>query len=169
MKNLIKRMTKTSDSLALLPLRLAAGTILAAHGAQKLFGWFGGYGLAATGGFFENELGLVPGVFWAFNAAAAEFFGGLMILAGALTRAGAGLNVITMGVAVLLVHRSAFFASSGGMEFPLLLLAACVTLLVAGGGGLSVDRVVAERDREAGTGQEGREANRVKALGPALR
>ena len=144
-KNLLNKLAKTNDALSLFPLRLAAGTILAAHGGQKLFGWFGGYGLAGTGGFFENELGLAPGVFWALNAGAAEFFGGLMILAGALTRIGAGLNVVTMAVAVLLVHRSAFFASEGGMEFPLLLLAACVTLAIAGGGGASVDRALAAR------------------------
>ena len=89
MNNLISKLIRTHRSVALLPLRLGAGTILAAHGAQKLFGWFGGYGLAGTGGFFESQLGMSPGVFWAFNAGAAEFFGGLMLLAGALTRVGA--------------------------------------------------------------------------------
>ncbi len=63
-----------------------------------------------------------------------------MIATGALTRVGAGLNAIAMAVAILLVHRTAFFASEGGMEYPLMLLAVSLTLLVAGGGGASVDR-----------------------------
>lgn len=144
-KRLFTRFIHTGDSLSLLPLRLAAGSILAAHGAQKLFGWFGGHGLSGTGAFFQETLGMAPGVFWAFNAGAAEFVGGLMIAAGALTRVGAALNVVTMAVAILLVHRSAFFAASGGMEFPLLLLAASVTLLIAGGGSASVDRALTAR------------------------
>src|SRR5690606_22943027 len=124
MNNLISKLLHTHGSVALLPLRFGTGIILAAHGAQKLFGWFGGYGLAGTGGFFESQLGMAPGVFWAFLAGGAEFFGGLMLLAGALTRVGAALNVGTMGVAVLMVHRNAFFSDQGGMEFPLILLAA---------------------------------------------
>lgn len=141
-KNLFRKLIATGDSLAFVPLRLAAGTIFAAHGAQKLFGWFGGNGLNATGAFFEESLGLAPGIFWALSAGAGEFFGGLMIATGALTRVGAGLNAIAMAVAVLLVHRQAFFASDGGMEYPLLLLAVSLTLLVSGGGGTSVDRVL---------------------------
>ncbi len=141
-KNITTKLLATGDSIAFLPIRLAAGTALAAHGAQKLFGWFGGNGLTATAGFFEESLGLVPGMFWAFNAAAGEFFGGLMLALGLFTRVGAGLNAIAMTVAILLVHRSAFFASNGGMEYPLMLLAASITLLIAGGGKYSVDRLI---------------------------
>lgn len=141
MKNkLIAKLLATGDSVAFLPVRIVAGTVLIAHGAQKLFGWFGGGGLRATGEFFEQGLGLVPGVFWAFNAGAGEFFGGLMMVLGLFTRVGAGLNVIAMSVGILLVHRSAFFTSNGGMEFPLVLLAVSVTLLIAGGGKYSMDR-----------------------------
>jgi len=143
MKNkYISKLISTGDTLALLPLRVGLGAILAAHGAQKLFGWFGGYGLAGTGGFFQETLGLSPGVFWAFLAGSGEFFGGLMLLLGALTRVGAALNVVTMAVAIGLVHRSAFFASNGGMEFPLLILLGSMTLLIAGAGGMSIDRAL---------------------------
>lgn len=144
-KTFCKKLLNTHNSFAVIPLRLVSGVILMAHGAQKLFGWFGGNGLSATGEFFQETLGFAPGIFWAFNAGAAEFFGGLMILTGALTRVGAGLNIVTMAVAVLVVHRQAFFASNGGMEFPLLLLGSCVALAIAGGGTLSVDRTLANR------------------------
>src|SRR5690606_30554533 len=146
-KELFRKLIATGDSLAFVPVRLVAGTILAAHGSQKLFGWFGGPGLDGTAAFFEESLGLAPGLFWAFNAGAGEFFGGLMIATGALTRVGAGLNAIAMAVAVLLVHRQAFFASDGGMEYPLLLLAVSVTLLVSGAGGASVDRAWYQKRR----------------------
>lgn len=150
MKNtLLKKIVATNDFFSLIPLRLVVGATLAAHGAQKLFGWFGGNGLSATGSFFEQNLGLAPGIFWAFNAGAAEFFGGLMIVIGAFTRVGAALNVVTMTVAILLVHRHAFFASDGGMEFPLVLLAACLTLFIAGGGAVSVDRSLARSPAES--------------------
>lgn len=158
MNNLTSKLISTHRSVALLPLRLGAGTILAAHGAQKLFGWFGGYGLAGTGGFFESQLGMSPGVFWAFNAGAAEFFGGLMLLAGALTRVGAALNVGTMAVAVFMVQRNGFFADQGGLEFPLLLLAASATLLIAGGGGLSIDRALTRQAQLASAQLTGRAA-----------
>ena len=143
----IQKLLLTGNSIAVLPLRVIAGLTLAAHGAQKLFGWFGGHGLSGTGAFFEDSLGLWPGVFWAFNAAAGEFFGGLMIAFGILTRVGAGLNAIAMGVAIALVHNSAFFASNNGMEYPLVLLAICSTLLIAGGGAYSVDRALLNTDQ----------------------
>lgn len=140
-----QKLIATGNSIAFLPLRLVLGAILAAHGAQKLFGWFDGYGLTATGSFFQENLGLVPGVLWAFNAGAGQFVGGILLAAGFLTRIGAGLNVITMGVAVGLVHRQAFFASNDGMEFPLMLMAASLTLLISGGGGVSIDRMLAKK------------------------
>jgi len=145
MNNLISKLLHTHGSVALLPLRFGTGIILAAHGSQKLFGWFGGYGLAGTAGFFESQLGMAPGILWAFLASAGEFFGGLMLIAGALTRIGAALNVVTMAVAIILVHPNAFFSANNGMEFPLILLAANATLLIAGAGGWSVDRVLASR------------------------
>lgn len=130
----------TSDSLAFLPIRLGVGLVMAAHGAQKLFGWFGGYGLQGTGQFFAENLGLKPGVVMAAMAGGTEFFGGLLLIAGLLTRL-AGISLAgTMAVAILTAHSGAFFASNDGMEYPLTLLLASLTLAIGGGGALSVDR-----------------------------
>lgn len=137
-------MMKTSNNLAYLPLRLGVGIVMAAHGSQKLFGWFGGGGLQGTGQFFAESLGLKPGVLMAALAGGAEFFGGLLILVGFLTRF-AGLAVaFTMAVAIFMVHSSAFFASNDGMEYPLTLLLASLSLVIGGGGALSVDRILAK-------------------------
>jgi putative oxidoreductase len=122
-----------------LPLRLGLGLVMMAHGAQKLFGWFGGYGLEGTAGFFSHTLGMEPGLLWAILAGSGEFFGGLLVFLGLLTRPGAALVAITMAVAVLTVHFPAFFAANNGVEFPLSLLLAAVALLLSGGGRLSVD------------------------------
>ena len=74
---------------------------MAAHGAQKLFGWFGGYGLEGTGQFFAENLGLKPGLLMAALAGGAEFFGGLLLLIGWLTRV-AGLSLVgTMAIAII--------------------------------------------------------------------
>lgn len=123
---------------ALLAPRLVVGVVMASHGAQKLFGWFGGYGLEGTGGFFAEKLGLTPGVFWAGLAGSGEFFGGLLLLVGLATRFAALSVGITMAVAIITVHRGAFFAPAG-MEYPLTLLAASIAFLIAGGGALSID------------------------------
>lgn len=139
-----KRIIHTGHSYAALPLRLALGLVFIAHGAQKLFGWWGGNGLEGTAGFFENSLGLAPGIFWAFLAGAGEFVGGIMILLGALTRIGATLTGVTMIVALFLVHRNAFFLPEG-MEFVLTLLAASLALIVIGGGAFSVDSTIETR------------------------
>lgn len=141
MKNkFLQRLVSTGNSLAFLPLRLAVGIVFVAHGSQKLFGWFGGNGLEGTGGFFEEAIGLSPGIFWAFSAGAAEFLGGILLFFGLLTRLGALLIAIVMVTAILLVHRDAFFVNEGGMEFALTLLAAALALLIGGGGALSLDR-----------------------------
>lgn len=138
----------THNTYAVIPLRLALGAVFIAHGAQKLFGWFGGHGLAGTGGFFEG-LGMTPGVFWATMAGSAEFFGGLLVLLGLLTRVGAVSLAITMAIAILVVHRQAFFLPEG-MEFVVTLLAASLALLIAGGGAASVDRAIVTKDRPSG-------------------
>ena len=117
---------------------------MAAHGAQKLFGWFGGYGLKGTGGFFESSLGMSPGVFWAALAGGGEFFGGLLILFGFLTRFGALNIAITMLVGIISAHSGAFFAPSG-MEYPLALLGMATALMVSGGGKLSIDGALTEK------------------------
>jgi len=138
--NIKALLLKTTNSYAFLPIRLGVGVVMAAHGAQKLFGWFGGYGLQGTGQFFAENLGLQPGVLMAALAGGTEFVGGLLLVAGLLTRV-AGLGLAgTMAVAILTAHSGAFFASNGGMEYPLTLLLASLSLAIGGGGALSVDR-----------------------------
>lgn len=131
-------LTTNAQNWALLAPRLVVGVVMAAHGAQKLFGWFGGYGLEGTGGFFANQLGLTPGVFWAAVAGGGEFFGGMLLILGLATRFAALTVAITMAVAIITVHSGAFFAPAG-MEFPLTLLATSLAFLMGGGGALSID------------------------------
>ena len=83
--------------------RLVIGPLMAAHGAQKLFGWFGGYGLTGTGGFFES-LGFRPGRLFAATAGAAEMAGGVLVALGLLGPIGPALVVSVMVVAALSVH-----------------------------------------------------------------
>jgi putative oxidoreductase len=127
-----------------LPLRLSLGAIFIGHGAQKLFGWFGGRGLQATAELFATRLGLVPGMFWALLASAGEFFGGILILLGLATRFGALNIAAVMLVAMFRVHWGAFFLPSG-IEFTLALLGSSLALLIGGGGRLSLDEVIQGR------------------------
>jgi putative oxidoreductase len=126
-------------ALPLLFIRLVVGLAFAAHGAQKLFGWFGGYGLAGTGGFFES-IGFRPGRLFAFAAGLSEFAGGLLIAAGLFGPVGAALAIATMVVAIVTVHlRNGFFAASNGVELPLLYLLVAAVYAFAGYGPLSLD------------------------------
>lgn len=139
MKNLLNKLLSTnSRNWSPVPLRLILGLVMAAHGAQKLFGWFGGYGLQGTAGFFADKLGLTPGIFWATLAGSGEFFGGLLLILGLATRFAALNTAVVMLVAIITVHNSAFFMPAG-MEFALSLLAMSVALVVSGGGALSAD------------------------------
>ncbi|MEN9419926.1 MAG: putative oxidoreductase MhqP [Pseudomonadota bacterium] len=139
---LVTRLMSTDDGTAALALRVPVGIIFAAHGAQKLFGWFGGYGLDGTGQFF-GSIGLNPGYLMALLAGLAEFVGGLALVAGVLVRPAAAALAFTMLVAIFAVHFSkGFFMSSGGYEYALALFAASVALLLSGGGRLSVDRAL---------------------------
>ncbi|MDX1451130.1 MAG: DoxX family protein [Oleiphilaceae bacterium] len=134
--------------LATLVLRLAGGTIFAAHGAQKLFGWFGGYGLEGTGQWMAS-IGLEPGYLMALLAGSAEFFGGLALILGLLTRPAAAVLAMTMVVAIFSVHiQNGLFMSNNGYEFGLALLALSVSLAFTGAGRLSIDRVLRERNQE---------------------
>ena len=145
MSNRISRLVLTDASWGMLILRVPVGLILAAHGAQKLFGWFGGYGLEATGQWMAS-IGLVPGLLMAFLAGAAEFFGGLALVLGLLTRPAAFANAIAMAVATFVVHlENGLFMSNNGYEYALILLAASLTLMIAGGGKLSIDRAITLR------------------------
>ena len=125
-----------------LALRLAAGVIYTAHGAQKLFGWFGGYGLEGTGQWMDS-IGLSPGYWMALGAGSAEFFGGLLLLAGLLTRPTAIVTAFTMVIAILSVHiGNGLFLANNGFEFGLALLGISVALAIRGAGSLSVDRLL---------------------------
>ena len=138
--NIKEILLTTSNTAAFLPIRIGVGLVMIAHGAQKLFGWFGGYGLQGTGQFFAENLGLKPGVLMAAMAGGTEFIGGLLLIVGLLTRV-AGISLAgTMAVGILTAHAGAFFASNNGMEYPLTLLLASLSLAIGGGGAFSVDR-----------------------------
>mgnify|MGYP001766397846 CR=1 FL=1 len=122
-------------------LRVATGLLLVPHGAQKLFGWFGGPGLAAAGQAFATKMGL-PASF-ALLAGLIEFFGGLMLAAGLLTRPVAALAAAIMAVAIFAVHLpNGFFWNAGGFEYPLLWGVAALYFLLRGGGRFSLDAVL---------------------------
>lgn len=134
----------TNNSFSQLALRLPLGIIFAAHGAQKLFGWFGGYGLEGTGQWMAS-IGLEPGVLMAALSGSAEFFGGLALILGLLTRPAALVLAVTMVVAIFSVHiNNGLFMSNNGYEFGLALLAGTVSLLISGGGRASVDKIIAK-------------------------
>lgn len=111
------------------------------HGAQKLFGMFGGPGLTKAGEAFTS-MGIEPGFVMACLAGGVEFFGGILLILGLFTRVSALGLAVTMAVAICVAHSSTFFLSSepAGMEFALILLMANVSLLISGGGAWSLDR-----------------------------
>jgi putative oxidoreductase len=126
-------------NLGLLVIRLIFGLLMAAHGAQKLFGWFGGHGLAGTGGFFE-QLGFRPGKQFATAASLSEFIGGLLFAAGFLGPVGPALILAVMLVASISVHwRNGVFATTNGVEVPLLYGACVVGIALIGFGSYSLD------------------------------
>lgn len=130
------------EDLALLVLRLVLGGVFIAHGAQKLFGWFGGPGLGGTAGFFD-QLGIKPGSTMALLAGLAEFGGGLLVLVGLLTPVAALAIIVVMITAIIKAHlANGFFNTSGGYEFNLTLIAVAVALLIAGAGAYSLDAVL---------------------------
>lgn len=123
-------------------LRFFAGMMLVPHGAQKLFGAFGGPGLLNTSYGFQ-KMGIEPALPLALVAGATEFFGGILVAIGLLTRPAATACFILLMVAVFHVHwPSGFFASRGGYEFPLLWGIVMLTIVIRGGGPLSVDRAI---------------------------
>lgn len=128
-------------NLGLLILRVVFGSIMAAHGTQKLFGWFGGYGLDGTGGFFAN-LGFRPGKVFAALAGATEVAGGLLTALGLFGPVGPALIVSVMIVAAVTVHWGKLFATENGIEVPLLYAAAALALALTGPGTLSIDRLI---------------------------
>ncbi len=146
MKNsILNKIFITNDSIAGTILRLPVGIILAAHGAQKLFGMFGGYGLEGTAQWMES-IGLAPGFVMALLAGSAEFFGGIALILGFLTRPAAAVSAFTMLVAIFSVHASnGLFMSNNGYEFALSLFAITAALAVQGGGKYSVDKLIVSK------------------------
>jgi putative oxidoreductase len=129
----------TTAATGLLLARVVLGLLMAAHGSQKLFGWFGGHGLAATGGMFES-LGFRPGKTFATVAAATEFTSGLLVLLGLLGPIGPALMISVMIVAAASVHlRNGLFAANNGIEVPLLYAAGAAALALTGPGAYSLD------------------------------
>ncbi|WP_194756671.1 DoxX family protein [Aliidiomarina indica] len=142
---LLHKIFATEGGWGALALRIPVGIIFAAHGAQKLFGWFGGYGLEGTAGWMES-IGLAPGLLMAFLAGAAEFFGGVFLIFGVLTRPSSVVLAFTMIVAIFAVHfEHGLFLANNGYEFGLALLAASVSLAFTGAGNVSVDRMLTKQ------------------------
>jgi putative oxidoreductase len=128
--------------LAMLVLRVVVGGLFAAHGAQKLFGSFGGHGIAGTGQFFEG-LGLRPGERHARLAGLGEFGGGLLLILGLLTPLGAAALIGVMTVAILTVHAAkGWQATEGGYEYNVVLGAVAFALAAAGPGAWSIDHAI---------------------------
>ena len=129
-------------SIGLLLARLFLGLGVAAHGAQKLFGWFGGYGIKGTGGFFEGSLGLKPGALFATMSGLGEFGGGLLVAIGWLGPIGPALIIAVMTIAMITVHwKHGFFVTSNGVELPLMNVAGALALAFAGFGAYALDAV----------------------------
>jgi putative oxidoreductase len=136
--SLKSRLVRTNASLwSPLILRIVVGLVMAGHGSQKLFGWFGGGGFEATVNAFDG-MGLKPAVVMAAVAAGGEFIGGILLILGLFTRLAALSVVAIMAVAIFTVHAKAFFLPAG-MEYALTLLAAALVLVETGGGALSAD------------------------------
>src|SRR5437667_5491063 len=150
---MIRKLIATNNDASTTILRLVLGVIFFAHGAQKMLGWFGGYGFTGTMGFFTSVMH-IPAVF-AFLAICAEFFGGLGLIFGFLTRIAALGIFCNMIVAIAMLHRHfGFFmnwtgAQKGeGFEYHLLVLAITAFLMIRGDGAASVDRMLSLRIRD---------------------
>jgi putative oxidoreductase len=146
-EHMFRKLLATSDDWTLTLLRLVMGVIFFAHGAQKTFGWFGGYGFSGTMGFFTRMMH-IPAPF-AFLAICAEFLGGVGLILGALGRLAAFGIACNMVVAILMVHHNfgLFMNWSGqqkgeGFEYHLLAIAIAVVLMARGSGAFSVDRAL---------------------------
>lgn len=132
-----------SFDVGILVIRVLFGVPMAAHGSQKIFGWFGGYGLKGTGGFFEQQLGFRPGIAFAAAAGLSELLGGILLTVGLLTPFGAAAVFAAMLVAAVSVHlKNGFFSLVNGIELPFLYAAAAVGLAFSGAGRFSLDALL---------------------------
>ena len=144
---MLRRLTATVATWTTVPLRLALGVIFIAHGAQKVFGAFGGPGVRTFSSFPAPFSAMRPAWIWMGAAAFAELVGGVLVLLGLFTRVGAFLITCVMLTAIFGVHWPNFFANNKGFEYPMALLAMALALLIAGGGQASVDRMIGSRRR----------------------
>ncbi|MDB4912277.1 MAG: hypothetical protein JWO39_3100 [Gemmatimonadetes bacterium] len=129
-------------SVGLLVLRLVVGLLIAAHGAQKLFGWFGGHGIAGTGAFFE-AIGFRPGRFFAQLASVTELVSGVLITLGFLGPVGPALMLSVMIVAAVSVHwKNGLFATANGIELSLFYGTVAIGLALIGYGKYSLDALL---------------------------
>ena len=145
---MFRKLFATDDDAAVAILRLILGVVFFAHGAQKMLGWFGGFGFSGTMGFFTGTMH-IPAPF-AFLAITAEFFGGLGLIVGFLTRIAAFGIAVNMLVAIAMVHSSVGFfmnwngtQKGEGFEYHLLVLAITVFLMIRGAGAFSIDHAIA--------------------------
>ncbi|MCF2716852.1 DoxX family protein [Paenibacillus sp. UKAQ_18] len=126
----------------LLLIRLVVGLLLVGHGAQKLFGWFGGYGPKGTGGWMES-IGIKPGVLMAVSAGLMELLGGALFTLGLLTPLAALLITVTMLGAIFKVHGpNGIWATANGYEYPLVLIAVVIGIALTGAGSYSIDALL---------------------------
>ncbi|MFD1019148.1 DoxX family protein [Thalassobacillus hwangdonensis] len=129
-------------SIGLLLIRIVLGITFAAHGAQKLFGWFGGHGIEGTGGFFTS-IGIKPGKTMALLAGLSELIGGLLFAIGLLTPLAALLIILTMIVAIMKVHGpNGYWATEGGYEYNVLIAIIALGIALTGAGTYSVDALI---------------------------
>ena len=145
---MFRKLVSTSNDFTLTIVRLVLGVTFFMHGAQKMLGWFGGYGFHGTMGFFTQQMGIPAPL--AFLAICAEFFGGLGLLVGLLSRIAALGIIVNMLVAIVTVHHvNGFFMNwtgqqkGEGFEYHLLAIALAIVVLVKGSGAISIDRVIA--------------------------
>src|SRR4051812_39614420 len=138
--------------IALLVLRVVVGLLMAGHGAQKLFGSFGGHGIAGTAGFFDS-IGMRPGRRNAIAAGVCEFAGGLLLVLGLLTPLAATMIIAVMVVAVLTVHaKNGVWVTDSGFEYNAVIVAVCFALAGAGPGEISLDDALGWMPDITGTG-----------------
>ncbi|HKI84307.1 MAG TPA: DoxX family protein [Candidatus Krumholzibacteria bacterium] len=147
---MLRKIFATKDDGVALLLRLILGVVMFPHGAQKMLGWFGGYGFSGSMGFFTEQLHIPA--FFGFLAIIAEFFGSLALLAGFATRVAAAGILTNMIVAVLTVHASVGFfmnwsgqQAGEGFEYHLLAMGIALALIIRGGGTASVDRALTRK------------------------
>jgi putative oxidoreductase len=151
--------------LGLLVIRVIVGLLFVGHGTQKLFGWFGGHGLAGTGGFFDS-LDMRPGKQHAFLAGVAETGGGLLLALGLLTPLASAALIAVMAVAIVTVHgKNGLWVTSNGFEYNLVLAAVAFAVASIGAGNWSLDNALGLDIAGAGWGLAALAAGLLGALG----